>query len=149
MTIPPTITEPPFDFGIRLMDDEQVLVSLRPYRFVRYAMVSAAITVIGIALLPFVYGWAVRRSRYHYWLTNRRVIWCHGFIGYRVRSVPLERITDVVISRTLPEMLAGISSIEIRDMTGQSQRRAALVPSGSVSRMRRRFSDGCCSKFGK
>jgi uncharacterized membrane protein YdbT with pleckstrin-like domain len=122
MTTLPTITEPPSDFGIRLMDDEQVLVSLRPYRFVRYAVVFAAITVIGIALLPFVYGWAVlAERRYHYWLTNKRVIWSHGFIGYRVRSVPLERITDVVISRTLPELLAGISSIEIRDMTGQSQ----------------------------
>jgi len=59
--------------------------------------------------------------RYHYWLTTKRVIWCHGFIGYQVRSVPLERIADVVISRTLPEMLAGISSIDIRDMTGQTQ----------------------------
>jgi uncharacterized membrane protein YdbT with pleckstrin-like domain len=122
MTTPSAITEPPSDFGIRLMDGEQVLVSLRPYRFFRYAVISAAITVIGIALLPFVCGWAVlAERRYHYWLTNKRVIWCHGFIGYRVRSVPLERITDVVISRTLPELLAGISSIEIRDMTGQSQ----------------------------
>jgi uncharacterized membrane protein YdbT with pleckstrin-like domain len=104
------------------MDDEQVILSLRPYRFVRYAAVSAAVTVVGIVLLPFVVGWAViAERRYHYWLTTKRVIWCHGFIGYRVRSVPLERITDVVISRTLPEMLAGISSIEIRDMTGQSQ----------------------------
>jgi len=41
------------------------------------------------------------------------------FIGYKVRSVPLERIADVVISRTLPEMLAGMSSIDIRDMAGQ------------------------------
>ncbi|MBI1369210.1 MAG: PH domain-containing protein [Planctomycetes bacterium] len=107
------------------MDDEQVLLSLRPYRFVQYAAVSAVITVIGIVLLPFVLGWAVlAERRYHYWLTNKRVIWCHGFIGYRVRSVPLERITDVVISRTLPEMMAGISSIEIRDMTGQSQEAA-------------------------
>ena len=39
----------------------------------------------------------------------------------KIRSVPLERVTDVVISRTLPEMIAGISSIEIRDMTGQTQ----------------------------
>jgi len=34
---------------------------------------------------------------------------------------------DVVISRTLPEMLAGISSIDIRDMTGQTQ---TEMPSG-------------------
>jgi len=118
----PVITEPPSDFGIRLMDGEHVIVSLRPYRFVTYAVVASAITIIGIIFIPFAFLWAViAQRRYHYWLTNKRVIWCHGFIGYRVRSVPLERITDVVISRTLAEMLAGISSIEIRDMTGQSQ----------------------------
>ena len=35
----------------------------------------------------------------------------------------MERIADVVISRTFPEILAGISSIDIRDMTGQIQLR--------------------------
>ena len=114
--------EPPSDFGIRLMEGEEVIFSLRPYRFVRYAVVLAAVTIIGIALIPFVFLWAViAQRRYHYWLTNKRVVWCHGFIGYRIRSVPLERIADVVISRTLPEILAGISSIDIRDMTGQTQ----------------------------
>ena len=114
--------EPPSDFGIRLMEGEEVIFSLRPYRFVRYAIVLAAITIIGIALIPFVFLWAViAQRRYHYWLTNKRVVWCHGFIGYRIRSVPLERIADVVISRTLPELVAGISSIDIRDMTGQTQ----------------------------
>ncbi len=80
------------------MDGEEVIFSLRPYRFVRYAVT----------------------------VPNKRVIWCHGFIGYQVRSVPLERIADVVISRTLPEILAGMSSIGIRDMTGQAQPTAGL-----------------------
>ena len=112
--------EPPSDFGIRLMDGEEMLLSLRPYRFVRYAAMVSLISVIGIVFVPIALIWGkIAVRRYHYWLTNKRVIWCHGFIGYRVRSVPLERITDVVISRTLPEMMAGISSIEIRDMTGQ------------------------------
>ncbi len=117
-----TTQEPPSDFGIRLMEGEQVIFSLRPYRFVRCAVYTVAITVVGIVLTPFVFLWAViAERRYHYWLTNRRVIWCHGFIGYQVRSVPLERIADVVISRTLPELMAGISSIVIRDMTGEVQ----------------------------
>ena len=119
--------EPPSDFGIRLMEGEDVIFSLRPYRFVRYAVIAAAITVVGILVVPVALLWAViAERRYHYWLTNKRVIWCHGFIGYQVRSVPLERIADVVISRTLPELLAGISSIVIRDMTGQSPRAAGL-----------------------
>ena len=116
------IQEPPSDFGIRLMDSEEVILSLRPYRFVWFAVIMPACTIFGIVFVPFAFIWAViAERRYHYWLTNKRVIWCHGFIGYKIRSVPLERITDVVISRTLPEMIAGISSIEIRDMTGQTQ----------------------------
>jgi uncharacterized membrane protein YdbT with pleckstrin-like domain len=112
--------EPPSDFGIRLMEGEEVLLSLRPYRFVRYAVIAPMVTIVGIIFVPLTFLWAViSERRYHYWLTNKRVIWCHGFIGYQIRSVPLERITDVVISRTLPEMAAGISSIQIRDMTGQ------------------------------
>jgi len=119
--------DPPSDFGIRLMEGEQVIFSLRPYRFVRYAVIAPATTIVGIVLVPFAFIWAViAERRYHYWLTNRRVIWCHGFIGYQVRSVPLERIADVVISRTLPELLAGMSSINIRDMTGQTQPTAGL-----------------------
>ncbi len=122
-----TAQDPPSDFGIRLMDEEQVIFSLRPYRFVRFAVIKAAITIVGIVFVPLVFVWAVIAvRRYHYWLTNKRVIWCHGFIGYQVRSVPLERIADVVISRTFPELLAGISSIDIRDMTGQSQVAAGL-----------------------
>ncbi len=120
--------EPPSDFGIRLMEGEEVIFSLRPYRFVRYAVIAPAITIVGIVFIPLVFLWAViAERRYHYWLTNKRVIWCHGFIGYQVRSVPLERIADVVISRTLPEILAGISSIDIRDMTGQTQASPGLT----------------------
>lgn len=116
-----TIQDPPSDFGIRLLDGEEVIFSLRPYRFVRFALAAVGITIAGLVLLPLVFLWAlIAVHRYHYWLTNKRVIWCHGFIGYQVRSVPLERITDVVISRTLPELIAGMSSIVIRDMTGQT-----------------------------
>jgi uncharacterized membrane protein YdbT with pleckstrin-like domain len=116
------LQDAPADFGIRLMDDEKVIFSLRPYRFVAYFIWTLLVTVILIPLIPLVFIWAsIAERRYHYWLTNKRVIWCHGFIGYQVRSVPLERIADVVISRTLPEMLAGMSSIDIRDMAGQVQ----------------------------
>jgi uncharacterized membrane protein YdbT with pleckstrin-like domain len=121
------IHDPPSDFGIRLMEGEEVLLSLRPYRFVQYWVSSTACTIVGIIFLPLAWLWAlIAERRYHYWLTNKRVIWCHGFIGYQVRSVPLERIADVVISRTLPEIFAKMSSIEIRDMTGQSQIRAGI-----------------------
>lgn len=115
------IEDPPSDFGIKLMEGEEVIISLRPEGFVRYAVIAPAISIVGILFVPIAFLWAlIAERRYHYWLTNRRVMWCHGFIGYQVRSVPLERIADVVISRTFPEMVAGITSIDIRDMTGQT-----------------------------
>ena len=115
------IEDPPSDFGIKLMEGEEVIISLRPEGFVRYAVIAPAMTIVGLLFVPLAFLWAlIAERRYHYWLTNRRVMWCHGFIGYQVRSVPLERIADVVISRTFPEMVAGITSIDIRDMTGQT-----------------------------
>jgi hypothetical protein len=53
-------------------------------------------------------------------------VWYHSFLGYRVRSVPLERVADVVISRTFLERVAGTSSIDIRAMTGQTQPEMSL-----------------------
>ena len=127
------VQDPPSDFGIRLMDGEEVIFSLRPYRFVRYAVTSVAVTIVGIFLIPFAFVWAIiAERRYHYWLTTKRVIWCHGFIGYQVRSVPLERIADVVISRTFPELIAGISSIDIRDMTDRHKSLPAPEQNGLV-----------------
>lgn len=158
------IQDPPADFGIRLMEGEEVIFSLRPAGFVRFWLIDLGI-LFGIilcttilfmiiaftqlpekpsylllfypvcgffALMGIVWGLAVfAKRRWHYWLTNKRVIWCHGFIGYRVRSVPLERIADVIISRTFFELIAGITSIEVRDMTGQGGVPATGLSDGS------------------
>ena len=123
------LQDPPSDFGIRLMEGEEVIFLWRPYRFVRYAVVLAAITIVAIPLIPIAFLWAYDCATAISLLVNqqRRVVWCHGFIGYRIRSVPWQCIADVVISRTLPELLAGISSIDIRDMTGQTQPEMGLV----------------------
>src|SRR3569833_998712 len=89
------IEDPPSDFGIKLMEGEEVLISLRPEGFIRYAVIAPAMSFVGVLLVPLAFIWAfVAEERYHYWLTNRRVMWCHGFIGYQVRSVPLERIAE-------------------------------------------------------
>ena len=55
--------EPPSDFGIRLMDGEEVIFSLRPYRFIRYAVVLPAITIVGIFLVPVAFLWALIAKR--------------------------------------------------------------------------------------
>lgn len=111
------------DFGVMLMDGEELILKLRPTQgFFMYAVVVSCLSIVGIPLLPLTLvfvGLAYRR--YRYWLTNRRVILAYGVIGFRVRSIPLERVSDVALSRTFPELLAGVTSVIIRDMTGEAQ----------------------------
>lgn len=115
-------------FGIMKMDGEELIFAAEPDGFMRFLTVAAAISVVGIPFLPLVWliGW-ISQDKYRYWLTNRRIILSSGFIGYKVRSIPLERISDVGLSRTLPEMLAGVSSIVIRDMTGEAMEGKSLL----------------------
>ncbi len=89
---------------------------------------------MGIIATPIVWIAAViSRDKFRYWLTNRRVILSSGFIGYKVRSIPLERISDVGLSRTLPEILSGVSSVVVRDMTGEAQSGKSLLAINSAS----------------
>ena len=58
-------------------------------------------------------------KKYHYWVTDQRVIWRHGIIGYRVTSVPFERISDVAMSRTFLETICGVGGVVVREMAGE------------------------------
>ena len=109
--------------GIMLMEGEELLLEATPTDgFVRYNLIVCCLTVVGILALPIVWLFAkVAKRQYKYWLTNRRVILSSGVIGHRVRSIPLERVSDVAFSNTFPEMLAGINSVIVRDMTGESE----------------------------
>jgi len=57
--------------------------------------------------------------KYCYWITNKRVITKRGVIGYQITSIPLERISDIIISRSFLETLCGISSLHIQSLAGQ------------------------------
>ena len=58
------------------------------------------------------------KQRY-YWITNRRVIYRRGTFGYTMSSLPYERISDVIISRTFWENLFGFGSLQIQTLAGQ------------------------------
>lgn len=129
------------DMGIMLMEGEELLLKARPNsRFVHYAVITACLTIVGIVTIPLVALCAtVAQSRYRYWLTNRRVIISSGFIGYRVRSIPLERVSDVAFSRTFPEMLAGIQSVIVRDMTGEAESGKVLFAIDNAAEVQKRI----------
>ena len=61
----------------------------------------------------------LRYSKQHYWITNKRVVYKRGLIGYRITSIPYERISDVIISRTLLEKIFGFGSLHVQSLAGQ------------------------------
>jgi len=74
--------------------------------------IPVAILVL-ISISPFIsYG------KSWYWITNRRVIGKRGFLGYSIDSVPLDNVSDVVLSRTLLDRLLGLSSLIIVPIGG-------------------------------
>ena len=115
-------------FGIQRIEGEEVLFATEQDGLVRLSVATACLSIIGIVLTPLVWLLAsISKDKYRYWLTNRRVILSSGFIGYNIRSIPLERISDVGLSRSLPEMLVGVSSVVVRDMTGEAQSGKSLL----------------------
>jgi len=75
-----------------------------------YFVLAAVFITLTLLLTNLMY------KNYHYWVTDQRVVWKHGVIGYSITNVPLERISDVTISRTFWERICGVSSLIIKEM---------------------------------
>jgi membrane protein YdbS with pleckstrin-like domain len=78
-----------------------------------YLILAAIIVALTLVLVDLMY------EKYHYWVTDQRVIWRHGIIGYKVTSVPFERISDVVVSRTFLETICGVGGVVVKEMAGE------------------------------
>jgi len=85
---------------------------LAAYAFL-YLILAAILIASTFTLADLMY------NKHHYWVTDRRVIWRHGIIGYSITSVPLERISDVAVSRTFLETICGVGGVIVREMTGE------------------------------
>jgi len=129
-------------FGLTLTKDERVLVAGKPNRkglmgvmMVTSALVSV-LTVFGLLLLPLIY-FIVRAyvDKHRYWLTNSRVIVTTGIIGFRARSIPLERVSDVAISCSWLERAFGLRTVVVRDMTGEAMSGARMLAVENASDM--------------
>jgi uncharacterized membrane protein YdbT with pleckstrin-like domain len=128
-------------FGLMLMEGEHLIEEIKPTNsFARLFAITSCLTIVGIIAAPFVYfGALIAQDKFRYWLTNRRVILASGFIGHRIRSVPLERVSDVALSSTFPEMLAGTKSVIVRDMTGEAQSGKSLLAIDNAGDIQRRI----------
>jgi uncharacterized membrane protein YdbT with pleckstrin-like domain len=65
------------------------------------------------------------------------VVVTNGIIGYRARSIPLERVSDVAISCNWLERAFGLRSVVVRDMTGEAQSGAAMLAVPDAPELRR------------
>ncbi len=77
--------------------------------------------MIGLSIsIPIM--WLIIENIYkhrYYWITNERVICKYGILGYRILSLPLERISDVIITRNFLERIFGFGSMHIQSLAGQ------------------------------
>jgi uncharacterized membrane protein YdbT with pleckstrin-like domain len=77
-------------------------------------------SVVTAPLVVFVPAMVRRWLGWHaWWLTNQRLVVRTGFIGWRLQSVPLDRIVDVTLHASWWARLWGIEHIKVRDMTGE------------------------------
>jgi uncharacterized membrane protein YdbT with pleckstrin-like domain len=73
----------------------------------------ASLILISILLSTYKYNWQ------HYWITNKRVVEQTGLIGHTIISVPLERISDIILTRSFIEKVLGYGSLQIQTLAGQ------------------------------
>ncbi len=134
--------------GVTLMKGEKVLVAgapqrdlLRRYLGVTWALVCV-LSVIGIPLLPLAWWIAGAYVRKHgYWVTDSRVIVTNGIIGFRTRSIPLERVSDVAISCNWLEKWMGLQSVIVRDMTGEAMSGASMLAAADATALQHEVLD--------
>jgi len=114
---------------LSLLPGERILYTLEPDRGAIFKSNMLALSVACIftgpflvVLLPLVWWTTQAQAKRHQgFVTNQRVVVTNGLIGYRTRSVPLERISDLQVGCSWVERYFNIRSLLIRDMTGEAQ----------------------------
>lgn len=85
-------------------------IGLRVTAIMAIVLVIARLTII-------IARWAFYERRY---ITNRRLIESGGFLGSRISSMPLSRVTDISYSRTVPGEVLGYATMRV-ETAGQDQ----------------------------
>ena len=139
--------------GERIIREIKPLPNLRKYFFFRWiilvivfmGIITFPLLDLGpfgillllsfIALIGLLLGWYISGLQYkhqHYWITNKRIIYKKGLFGYTVSSIPLERISDIILSRSLLERILGFGSLLIQTLAGQVTQKGYLGAEASL-----------------
>ena len=76
-----------------------------------------SVIVVIFRMVTFAARWAFYERRF---VTNRRLVEASGFLGSRVASMPLSRVTDIVYERTIPGELLSYAHMRV-ETAGQDQ----------------------------
>lgn len=144
--------EKPFQLqeGEKILEETKPLPVYKTSLFFSYIMLVLIFVISGASILvPFLLGgsnivWSILLflilpsvflsvliawfmaslvyNKRHYWITNKRAICKTGLLGYSISSVPLERISDIIITRSWWENIFGYGSIYCQSLAGQMGR---------------------------
>jgi hypothetical protein len=88
--------------------------------FLIFGYRALAVLLIIATFVRFVYLLAMWAFYVKLYITNRRVIRSTGFLGAKIDSMPLTRITDIAFSRSVPGELLGYGTFRL-ETAGQDQ----------------------------
>lgn len=78
----------------------------------------------------------LRYNKEYYWISNQRIIRKQGIIGYSITSVPLERVSDLVVSKKFLEILLGLTSLRIQSLRGEKGTEISLLGISDAENLR-------------
>jgi membrane protein YdbS with pleckstrin-like domain len=82
-------------------------------------LLSLFLVVLGALILvaSIVTGW-LSYTKFRFWITSQRTVGRRGVVSYSIDSIPLETISDVIVSRSITDRLLGLSSLYIQPFGG-------------------------------
>lgn len=110
---------------IRLHPGERIIREGTPLDRMQWpvSLATALIVSIGVVTAPLALlaPWLTRRwlGWHRWWITNQRLVVRTGLFGWKIQSVPLDRVVDVTIGASWWDRLWRLEHIKVRDMTGE------------------------------
>jgi uncharacterized membrane protein YdbT with pleckstrin-like domain len=125
-------------FFIEILGSGVIIVFFSIYALLVFvsimSFISYVIVILILAVLIVLYLVANNKYNYqHYWITNKRILYKRGILGYKISSIPLERISDVIVSRGFVERMFGFGSVLIESLAGQLTPHQRLGSEGSLA----------------
>jgi uncharacterized membrane protein YdbT with pleckstrin-like domain len=107
-------------FNIFAMNGEVVIRHWYPnakfvaYQVMKYLWHPFTWPILPISILVVTFS----KRHFKYWLTNKRLIVSSGIFGFKVSSLQLERVSDVILVRSMLMRVLGTSCLSIMDISG-------------------------------